>query len=342
MIMRVLVTSLLVLIVVPVTLFPTANADEGPQIILRSSFVDSEGRTNVVGTVRNFGPTPVQVMVGTKTNDGTELTTPTYGRIVWPLTDSPFKFVLEPGTEQVGETFISETIETSSIQYDALVLTYDGMAVGDERAFVGKIRNTGPFEFHNVSVFAAVHSPDHKFQLDTVRSNVIASIRPGEEIEFIALPDPTIKSDVLYYSCAGLDFDAPITTVETADGKFIAFSMNALAEVSRVRHDNATDSLIFSVRHYLPDGGPLNLKIPQLTQDHIVAVSIDGNVEEQAAIRGDGKTLSIDILLPKGEHEVSVQGVRNIPEFPLALIALAALTSLAVIVTKLKAAFKVS
>ncbi len=338
--MLVLVASLLILII-PVTLFPAANAYEGPQIIQRSSFVDSEGMTNVVGTVRNFGPAAAQVMVGMKTDDGTEHMMPTYGRIIWPLTDSPFKFVLEPGTEQAGETFIAETVETSGIQYDALVLTYDSMAVGDERAFVGKIRNTGPFEFHNVSVFAAVHSPDHKSQLDTVRSNIIATIRPGEETEFIAVPDPMIKSDVLYYSCAGLDFDAPITTVATADGKFIPFSLTALAEVSRVRHDNATDSLIFSVRHYLPEGGPLNVKIPQLAQDHTVAVSIDGNLEE-AAIRGDGKTLSIDISLPKGEHEVSVQGVRNIPEFPLVFIALAALTSLAVIVTRYKAAFKIS
>jgi hypothetical protein len=340
--MRALVASLLVLIVVPVTLFPTANAVEGPQIILRSSFVDSDGRTNVVGTVRNFGPAPAQVMVGMKTNEGSELITPTYGRTLWPLTDSPFKFVLEQGTEQTGETYIAETIETSGIHYNTLVLTYDGMAVGDEKAFVGRIKNTGSFEFHNVSVFAAVHSPDHKSQLDTVRSNVIATVKPGEEAEFIAVPDPAIRSDVLYYSCAGLDFDAPITTVETADGGFIAFSMNALAEVKRIRHDNATDSLIFSVRHYLPDGGPLNLKIPQVAQDHIVAVSIDGNVEQQAAIKRDGKTLSIDILLPKGEHEVVVQGVRNIPEFPLALIVLAALTSLAIIVTKSKAAFKVS
>jgi hypothetical protein len=277
-----------------------------------------------------------------KTNEGGELVTPTYGRTIWPLTDSPFKFVLEPGTEQTGETYIAETVETSGIHYNALVLTYDSMAVGDEKAFVGRIRNVGAFEFHNVSVYAAVHSPDHKFQLDTVRSNIIETIRPGEEAEFIAVPDPTIKSDVLYYSCAGLDFDAPITTVETADGKFISFTMTALAEVSRVRHDNATDSLVFSVRHYLPDGGPLNLKIPQLAADHIVAVSIDGNAEEQAAIKGDGKTLSIDILLPKGEHEVVVQGVRNIPELPLALISLAILTSLAVIITKSKAAFKVS
>jgi hypothetical protein len=342
MVMRVLVALLLVLIVVPVTLFPTADAAEGPQIILRSSFVDSEGRTNVVGTVRNFGPAPAQVMVGMKTNEGGELMTPTYGRTIWPLTDSPFKFVLDPGTQQSGETYIAETVETSSIHYNALVLTYDGMAVGDEKAFVGKIRNVGSFEFHNVSVFAAVHSPDHKFQLDTVRSNVIETIKPGEEAEFIAVPNPIIRSNVLYYSCAGLDFDAPITTVETADGEFIPFSMTALAEVKKVRHDNATDSLIFSVRHYFPDGGPLNVKIPQVAQDHIVAVSIDGKIEEQAVIKGDGKTLSIDILLPKGEHEVVVQGVRNIPEFPLALIVLAALTSLAVIVTKSKAAFKVS
>lgn len=321
-------------------LFGTAYAFDGPEMILKSSFVDSEGRLNVIGTVRNFADTPVQVTVGVETDDGKTLQAQTYGRIIWPLTDSPFKFVLDPGTN-AGDPFIMDVKKVQVAHHSTLVLNYTGMAVGEERAFVGTVKNTSPFEMHNVSVFAAVHSPDHTSQLDTVRSNVIPVIKPGEELEFIAVPDPAIREDVLYYSCAGLDFDAPIPTLDTGDGNFIPFNLNALAQISKLRYENSTDSIAFGVRHYYPDGGPLSLKIPQLSQNQSVMVMLDGEPYD-ASVKGDGKTLSIDFFVPKGDHKVEIQGVRNVPEFPFALLALAAVTAGAIVATRLKAAFKIS
>jgi hypothetical protein len=321
------------------SLFATVYAFDGPEIILKSSFVDSEGRLNVVGTVRNFADTPVRVTVGVQTDDGRTLQGPTYGRIIWPLTDSPFKFVLDRGTD-AGEPFIMDIQEVEVTHHNMLVLNYSGMAVGEERAFVGTVKNTAPFDMYNVSVFAAVHSPDHKSQLDTVRSNVIPVIKPGEELEFIAMPDPAIRSDVLYYSCAGLDFDAPIPTIDAGGGKFIPFNLNAFAQVSSLRYENSTDSIAFGVRHYLPDGGPLILKIPQLSQNQTVMVMLDGKLHD-ASVKGDGKTIYIDFFVPKGDHQVEIQGARNVPELPFAMLALVAVTAGAVIATRFKAAFKI-
>src|SRR5262249_9606398 len=163
-------------------------------------------RPNIVGTVRNFADNPVQVKVGVQSDDGNVMSAQTYGRIIWPLTDSPFKIVLDHGANE-SQPFIVDVKNVDVPNYNLLVLSYNGMAVGEEKAFVGTIKNTGPFDVYNVSVFAAVHSPDHKSQLDTVRSNIIPFIRPGQEVEFTALPNPLIRSSVLYYSCAGLDFD---------------------------------------------------------------------------------------------------------------------------------------
>lgn len=322
------------------SLFTTVYAFDSPVIILKSSFVDSEGRLNVIGTVRNFATAPVQVTVGVETDDGRTLQAPTYGRIIWPLTDSPFKFVLDRGTNS-SEPFIMDVKEVEVPHYNMLVLNYSGMAVGEERAFVGTIKNTALFDMYNVSVFAAVHSPDHKSQLDTVRSNVIAVIKPGEELEFIAMPDPAIRSDVLYYSCAGLDFDAPIPTIDAGDGKFIPFNLNSFAQVSSLRYENSTDSIAFGVRHYMPDGGPLSLKIPQLSQNQTVMVMLDGELHD-ASVKGDGKTISIDFFVPKGDHKVEIQGVRNVPEFQFVFPALAAVTAGAIVATRFKAAFKIS
>ncbi|HEX2014525.1 MAG TPA: hypothetical protein VLA68_04785, partial [Nitrososphaera sp.] len=297
------------------SLSSSAFAQEGPTIILRSSFVDSEGRQNVVGTVRNFGEVPVQVAVGLRTEDGSTLQTSTYGRTVWPLTDSPFKFVLDSEEKAAGDPFIVEVSKVEEPYYDMLVLIYDGMAVGEERAFIGKIRNTAPFEVRNVSVFAAVHSRDHTSQLDTVRSNIIPVIKPGEEIEFVAIPDPVVRSDILYYSCAGLDFDAPMTTLDAGNGQFVAYSLSAFAQIRSMRYDNATDSISFGIVPYGPNGVPVSIKIPQLAENQTVTVMLDGELRE-ASISADGRTVYTDFFVPQGLHNVQIQGVRNVPEIP--------------------------
>lgn len=321
-------------------LFTSVHAFEGPEIILKSSFIDSEGRQNIVGTVRNYGDLPVQVAVGVQTSDGETLEAQTYGRIIWPLTDSPFKIVLEEGAN-AGEPFLKEVREVDASNYNAmLVLNYGSMAVGEERAFVGTIKNTGPFDVYNVSVFAGVHSQDHKFQLETVRSNVIPIIRAGEEVEFAAIPDPAIRADVFYYSCAGLDYDDPITTIKAGDGKFISYALTSASQISILRYDNMTDSITFGVRPYPPDGTPLSIKIPQLSQNQTIAVMLDGSLHD-ATVTGDGKTITVDFFVPKGDHQVQIQGVRNVPEFPFAMLALAAITGGIVILTRMKAAFKI-
>jgi hypothetical protein len=323
------------------SIFTTAYAFDGPEIILKSSFVDSEGMVNVVGTVRNFASTPVQVTIGLGTGDGRTLQTPSYGRIIWPLTDSPFKFVLDRGAN-ASVPFILDFKEVEAANYNSmLVLKYASMAVGEERAFVGTIKNIGPFNMYNVSVFAAVHSPDHKSQLDTVRSNIIKVIKSGEELEFIALPDPAIREDVLYYSCAGLDFDDPITTIDAGEGKFIAYNLNAVAQVSSLRYENATDAIAFGVRPYAPNGGLLSLQIPQFSQNQTVTVMLDGEPHD-ASVDSDGKMVSINFFVPQGDHQVQVQGVRNVPEFPFTMFALATLTAGAIIAARFKAAFKIS
>ena len=190
------------------------------------------------------------------------------------------------------------------------------MAFGDERAFVGTVKNNAPFDVHNLSVFASVRS-ENATQLDSVRSDIIPVLKANEEREFLALPDAAIKSNVYYYSCAGLDLDAPIKTIDTGDGKFIPYDLNAAAQVSGIRYQNETDSISFDIRPYAPGGGPVSFMIPQESQDQSVKVLLDGNLHEPA-IRADSKTIYIDFFVPAGQHEVQIQRVTSIPEMQFA------------------------
>jgi hypothetical protein len=280
--------------------YDARSTDEPVKIIAQSSFVDSEGRTNIVGTVRNTGTLPVEATVGLAVEDKAGIRIqqqPTYGRMIWPLNDSPFKFVVESGS--AGDPFIADVKEVGATQTtDMITLNYTSMAAGEERAFVGTVKNNAPFDIYNISVFASVRS-ENSTQLDTVRTKVIPVLKPSEE-------------QVYYYSCAGLDLDEPITTIEAGGGKFIAYDLNAAAQVSAIRYENETDSIGFRIRPYNPAGGPISFMIPQVSQNQNVTVTLDDKLHE-ASIRPDGKTIYIDFFVPQGEHQVQIQRVRNVP-----------------------------
>lgn len=308
--MRIFVVATVALVVI-LSSFGTrahfSSAEESVKIIAQSSYVDFEGKLNVVGTVRNTGALPVQAIVGLEVQDENgirvEQQQSTYGRIIWPLNDSPFKFVIESGT--AGRPFIADVQNVQATHItDMIILNYTSMAAGEEKAFVGTVKNNAPFDIYNVSVFASARSYNAT-QLDSVRSTVIPILRAGEEQPFIATTDAAVKSGVYYYSCAGLDLDAPITTIDAGGGKLIPYDLNAAAQVSALRYENQTDSLVFEIRPYSPTGGPISLMIPQVSQDHSVIIMLDGILHE-SSIRGDGKTTYIDFFVPQGEHQVQI------------------------------------
>ena len=315
-------------------------ADDPVKMIAQSSFVDSEGKVNIVGTVRNTGTLPVQAVVGLEVHDESGIRMerqPTYGRIIWPLNDSPFKFVIKSGT--AGNPFVADVKQIETPHNNMIILNYNSMAAGEERAFVGTVKNNAPFDIYNVSIFASARS-DNATQLDTVRSNVISILKAGEEQPFIAIPNPAVKSRAYYYSCAGLEYDNPITTID-AGGKFIAYNLNAAAQVSEIRYENETDSIAFGIRPYSPIGGPVSFMVPQVSHNQIVSVMLDGKLHE-ASIRPNGKTINIDFFVPQGDHQVQIERVSNVPEMPFATLALAALTAAVLCATRLKTAFKIS
>jgi hypothetical protein len=311
--MHILAVPALALVVILSFSAGAYSADESVKIIAQSSFLDSEGRLNFVGTVRNTGTLPVQAIVGLEVQDENGIRMeqqPTYGRIIWPLNDSPFKFVIDSGN--ASHPFIADVKEVEVTHTtDAIILNYTSMAAGEEKAFVGTVKNNAPFDIYNVSVFASARS-ENATQLDSVRSDVIPVLKASEEQPFIAFTDPAVESRVFYYSCAGLDLDSPITTIDAGGGKFIAYDLNAAAQVSEIRYENETDSIAFGIRPYSPTGGPVSLMIPQASQDQSVTVALDGKLHE-SSIRDDGKTIYIDFFVPQGEHEVQIQKVASIP-----------------------------
>ena len=331
----------LLLLLVP----PSAFAEES--IDLENSdytFVDSEGFTNVVGVVNNRGHEPIAVTMALDVVDdagaNSTLQEAPYGSVIFPEKGTPFKFKVPDGMTAAGEPYILKVEQVDRPFYDALVLNYTNMAVGEEKVLTGTVKNIGPFEVRNVVVYASIHN-EEMVNLDSAISNVIPVLAPGHEATFTAAPDAAVKAGVYYYSCAGFELDAPITTLPTGDGKFIAYDLKSVAKISSLRYDNSTDSIAFGIKHYNPSGGQAALKFPQLYQNQTVAVILDGEPYDSASVMIDGKTVHVDMFIPPGDHDVKVQGVRVMPEFPFAILGLAAAIAATMVAAK-KAAFKLS
>jgi hypothetical protein len=309
------------------------------------TFVDPSGMTNVVGIVNNKGDTPLAItmgldVMGKNGNYNYTMQELPYGKVIFSGKGAPFKFRLPDGVEAKGKPYVLKAEQVQAPFYDMLVFNYTNMAIGNGKALIGTVRNDGPFEFRNLTIFASAHREDMA-DIDSVRSNVISVLRPGEVATFEAMPDPAVKDQVYYYSCAGFDPDAPIPTIKTADGRFIAYELKSVAKVSSLRYENATDSIAFAIKHYNPSGGPASMKFPQLSQNQTLAILMDGSPAD-AGVKMDGKTISVEMFIPPGDHDVRIQGVTTVPEFPFALVALAAVTAIAIVVARSRAAFKIS
>ena len=299
--------------------FSSALAYGTVKMTEQKSFVDSSGNLNIVGVVNNVGRTPLAVTVGlnTKSIDGSKAATvmmvtkqPIYGRIIYPFTGAPFKFVLMSNQVAASKAFIVNVKQILVPNWNVLSLNYSNMPVGKDGALAGTAKNIGSFDLHDVSIYASAHSRNGT-QIDSVKSNVIPIIKPGQQVEFSAKPDFVVKPGVFYYSCAGFDLNAPITTLDIGKGQFIPYDLRALARVSDFKYDNSTNSITFAITYYSAVGGPLSLKIPQTSEKQSLSVLMDGTLYKNASVKMNGKTVFIDFFVPPEDHNIQIKGVRS-------------------------------
>jgi hypothetical protein len=182
---------------------------------------------------------------------------------------------------------------------------------------VGTAKNIGPFDLHDVSVYASAHDRNG-IQIDSVKSNVMHLIKPGQEARFIALPDSTTAPHIFYYSCAGMSLgNDPMTTLDIGKGQSILYDIRGVVRISDFKYSADNDSIIFAAKHYNPDGGPIALKLVKNSGNPAaVSVMMDGKMynSNNSALSVkmlDPKTVHIDLFVPSGDHSLQIKGIRN-------------------------------
>ena len=146
---------------------------------------------------------------------------------------------------------------------------------------------------------------------------MIKALEPGQKMAFTAIPDPSSKSQIMYYSCAGVVMNPQMSKLVVSDNKFVRYDLEGPVAISDLKYINATDSISFGVRHYNPDGGPMVIKLAynensaNLTP---VSIILDGKnlFDERSLAKTDGKVLTMDIMIPPKDHEIQIDGIRSL------------------------------
>ncbi len=295
-----------------------AEKDNSIVVVKDNILRDSAGNKAIVGTVKNNGLAPVKVNIGVETITKNETASkpatvliPTYASTIYPHGETPFKFTIDKDKTVISKPFLMTKIVQSSPSYDVIKLSYSNLPIGNNKALTGTATNVGPFEMRGLSVYAAANDIRGN-QIDSVKSTKITAIKPGQTVAFTAIPDTILKSKISYFSCAGLSFLDPITTLKTADGKYIAYDLQATAKISDIRYDERSNGITFGIRHYNPQGGMVALKIPEFAKKQLISVQLDGKPYSKTEVNKDGRTISINIFVPPQDHQLRVLGIRDV------------------------------
>jgi hypothetical protein len=330
-IVGILLSTLALLIILTSSILPlpslamaTANGDDNSiKMTKQQSFIDANGKLNVVGVVDNNGKIPISVTVSLNTIDKSSgmtrtLIDPTFGNIIYPYTGAPFKFIIDPNQQSVkGTAFISSVKQIPVPYYNVIRLNYSNIPTGSNKALVGTAQNIGPFDLHDLTVYASVHDRNG-FQIDSIRSNVMHLIKPGQQAHFIALPDSVVAPNAVLISCAGVSLgNDPMNALDIGNGQSILYDINGVLRISDFKYSAANDSIMFQAKHYNPSGGPMSLKLVKNSGGSDVIVMMDGKVynngnNNAASIKMmNTKTVHIDLFIPPGDHTLQIKGIRS-------------------------------
>ncbi|MGI0074435.1 MAG: peptidase [Nitrosotalea sp.] len=275
-------------------------------------FYDINGTYTVIGAVKNTEASAIipTITINVKDNDKT-VSEKYILSTVNSQKDIPFNLKI---LQVEGKNATLETPQVSFIPTDHnftdIEIIYDKTLKkhmdGHESGF---IVNNDTSTAYGVKIYAAIYGKDGKF-LDVGKSvETIDKIDPGQKIAFSMHPDPQHASMVSYYSCftVGDDPTMPVSVIK--DGKPYNFIYLTTGSVTDTKFDDATHSVIATVRYPFPDSGFVNFMFPQETGKEKFSVTSDGKPVEFVQSKDlDGYWHVALTLPPRSTSYLSISG----------------------------------
>jgi len=280
-----------------------------------AGYFDYNGIYTVVGAVKNSEEYAVVPTVEIKIQDGDRIVSESYTLpTANPSRDIPFKIKFaqvsskNPILEKPSVTFVTTTKETTGVEvvYDkTLVKHSDGHTSGF-------IINNGILPAYGIKVYALIHGEGSKL-IDVGKSvETIEKIELGEKKEFSIYPDPSIASQVSYYSCFAIGDDAVIPMFVMRENKKFEFRYESSAYFDNLKFDEEKNTLALFARNPWPITVYANFEFPMERETQKFSVNIDGKQVNALQSRDDYNNWHVAFNLePQTSSQVLISGFEN-------------------------------
>jgi hypothetical protein len=255
----------------------TASADV---LVPESEFLgyfDSNGIYTVVGAVKNTENMPVLPTITITAHDGkNSVTVSQLLPTIFPNKDIPFKIKLHQieGSNVVLEkptvNFKNElkTLPDIEVLYDRTMTKHrDGH-------LSGKIINTGNQTEYNIKVYATIHGDAGL--IDTGQNiEKIAKIEPGQTADFTIYPDPSLASEVNYYSCFAIGDETIVPLFALRGGEKFKFRYDSTASFTVAGFDESGTILSLDGINSFKIPTYVNFEFPRTSDDEKFVVAVN-------------------------------------------------------------------
>jgi hypothetical protein len=244
-----------------------------------AGYFDSAGIYNIVGAVKNTERYPVAPTVTVSVNENGKLVSfsqplPT----VFPDKDIPFKIRLDEVASKDAvlqkpvvtfEKVDAEWTPNVEVIYDkTLVKHKDGSTTG-------KIINHGNRTEYDLKVYAIINGDGHRI-IDVGQSvEKIKEIAPGQVLNFTIYPDPSVASDVNYYSCFAIGDETVVPLYTMRNEKRFDFRYDSTASfVVEGFDETGTELSIYGINSFKVPAY-VNFEFPKTSDGEKFTVLVD-------------------------------------------------------------------
>jgi hypothetical protein len=242
-------------------------------------YFDSNGIYTIVGVVKNTENYAITPRVDlTMNDDGKTISVSQDLPSVAANKDMPFKIRVPQVDSKnvILEKPIVTFKQSVAPPLDIHVLYDKTLIRHNDGHLTGRITNDGNRIEYNVKVYAAIHGPNNKFIDAGINVEKIGKIEPGQIVDFSIYPDPSVASNVSYYSCFNIGDETivPLHAVRN-EGKFnfrydstAAFTVNGFDETGTKLSIYGINS--FNIPTYV------NFEFPKTSENEKFDVLVNG------------------------------------------------------------------
>jgi hypothetical protein len=281
-----------------------------------NGYFDSNGIYTIVGVVKNTENYTITSRVDiTMNDDGKTISVSQDLPPVAQNKDMPFKIRIP----QVSQNII---LEKPAITFQKSVapppinihVLYDKTLIRhDDGHLTGRITNEGNNTEYNVKVYAAIHGPNNKFIDTGINVEKIEKIEPGQIIDFSIYPDPSVASDVNYYSCFNIGDETIIPLHTTRNGEEFNFRYDSTAAFTVKGFDETGTKLsLYGINSFkIPTY--VNFEFPKTTENEKFVVLVnDKPLRFIQSIDEQGNWHVAFDIKPSTQNAVLITGFENL------------------------------